>query len=362
MSVLTGNKLKLTVFGGSHEKEIGMILEGLPAGLSVDTEDLYAFLLRRAPGHTEFSTSRCEDDRPIFESGLKNGKTTGDAIKAVIRNQDHHSVDYEMFKRTPRPSHADFAALCKYGHDVDLRGGGAFSGRLTAPMCIAGGMLKQLLEKRGIIIGAHILQIGNVTDDLFDAVNISKEELLKPQRSDFPVLSPMTGEKMKEIILQVKEAGNSLGGIVECAAIGIPAGYGGEQFDGLESKLCSALFGIPGVRGVQFGSGFAAASMTGSEHNDPFTVRNGKVVTMTNHSGGIQGGITNGMPLVFSVAFKPTPSIALPQQTVDLSDMTETTITVSGRHDPCFVPRAVPVVEALTAFCLYDLLEDGYGT
>lgn len=350
-----GENLKLTIFGASHGPEIGMTLEGIPAGLPVDMQKLQRFLNRRAPGQHEWSTARREADIPIFQSGVANGITNGESITAVIKNENIRSKDYDALKYIPRPGHADFAAWMKYGLDFDMAGGGPFSGRMTAPMCIAGGLCRQWLEAQGIRIGAHIAQIEYIDDDRFDPTAPDLDGV----RSDFSVLNQACGKQMQEKIASVKRSGDSLGGIIECAVVGLPAGLGGELFDGVESKLSQILYAIPAVKGVDFGLGFANSYHPGSKTNDAYTVKDGQVVTETNHCGGILGGITTGMPVLFRVGIKPTPSIAKPQKSVNLKTMEEVTLAVKGRHDPCIVPRAVPVVEAAAAIAIYDLMLGG---
>ena len=309
MSSEFGKQLKVSVFGQSHGKAIGVNIDGLPAGEAVDMEELNAFLARRKPGRNSLSTARKEDDLPVFLSGLENGVTCGTPLCAIIENSDQHSKDYAALADTPRPGHADYAAHVKWNGQADMRGGGHFSGRLTAPLCIAGGIAKQILARRNIFVGAHLASVGTVKDeafplwpdkDLFDSV----------AAKGFPVIRDGAGEDMKAVILQAKEALDSVGGVIECAAIGLPAGLGDPMFDGIENRLAAALFGIPAVKGVEFGAGFAAAQLRGSENNDPFVLQNGVIVTETNHAGGILGGITNGMPVTMRVAIKPTPSIA----------------------------------------------------
>lgn len=351
-----GNKVKIEIFGESHSDSIGMTMTGFPAGVEIDEEELYRFMLRRAPGRDATSTPRKESDKPEFLCGIVNGITTGAPISAVIKNTNQHSRDYDKLRHTPRPSHADYAASVKYGGANDIRGGGAFSGRLTAPLCIGGGLAKQLLERRGIKIGAHALMIGGVYDDAFDMANPCG--ITKAKDKPFPTLSDEAGEKMREAILKAKADGDSVGGIIECAVTGVPVGYGGPLFEGVEGKISSAIFGVPAVKGIEFGSGFDCAKMRGSEHNDAFVYDGDKVVTKTNNSGGIQGGITNGMPIIFRVALKPTPSIAKAQNTVNLETKENVSLEIGGRHDPCIVARAVPVIEAVAALCILDLLKD----
>lgn len=356
-----GNRLRLSVFGQSHGTAIGVTVDGLPAGETVDLDQLYAFLCRRKPGTSPLSTPRQESDFPKILSGLEQGKTCGAPLCAVIENQDQRSHDYGTLLQTPRPGHADYTAWVKWGGEADMRGGGHFSGRLTAPLCIAGGIAKQILERRGIYVGAHILQIATAKDSPFP-LRPTADLLVSVGEKDFPVLDDEQGMGMQAAIVAAASEDDSVGGIVECAVIGLPTGLGEPMFGGVEGRLSAALFGIPAVKGVSFGAGFEVATMRGSENNDPFTIERGQVVTTSNHAGGILGGITTAMPLTLQLAFKPTPSIAKEQQTVDLSTMTPTTLSIVGRHDPCIVHRAVPVVEAVVALVLLDmLLEDNHG-
>ena len=362
MSSEFGHLLKISVFGQSHGRAIGAVVDGLPAGEAIDLDELQAFLDRRKPGKNRLSTARKEADAPTFLSGLENGKTCGAPLCAVIENGDQHSGDYAGLTDTPRPGHADYTAAVKWGGQADMRGGGHFSGRLTAPLCIAGGIAKQILARRGIHVGAHLAEVAGIADDPFP-LHPTAELFEKLAAKDFPVLDDGAGERMQQAILAAREELDSVGGIVECAAIGLPAGLGDPMFDGVENRLAAALFGIPAVKGVEFGAGFAAARSRGSENNDAFSVQNGAVVTDTNHAGGILGGITNGMPILLRTAMKPTPSIARAQKTVRLSQMEEIPLEIRGRHDPCIAHRAVPVVEAVTAAVLLDLLLEGnHGT
>lgn len=362
MSSEFGHLLKISVFGQSHGKAIGVMIDGLPAGEAVDTEELQAFLNRRRPGKNLLSTTRKEADTPTFLSGLENGKTCGAPLCAVIENGDQHSSDYAGLTDTPRPGHADYTARLKWGGQADMRGGGHFSGRLTAPLCIAGGIAKQILSRRGVFVGAHLKEVAGIPDGafpLYPTADLFAQVAAKP----FPVLDDSAGERMQQAILEARQSLDSVGGVVECAAIGLPAGLGDPMFDRVENRLAAAIFGIPAVKGLEFGDGFAAARARGSENNDPFILRDGAVATETNHAGGILGGITTGMPLTLRVAFKPTPSISRPQRTVRLSTMEETELVIRGRHDPCIAHRAVPVVEAVTAAVLLDLLLEGnHGT
>ena len=352
MSSTYGENLKLSIFGQSHGAAIGMTLDGIPAGLPVDIEKLQEFLNRRAPGRNDWSTARKEADSPEFLSGLADGFTCGAPIAAVIRNTNAHSGDYSDLKNIPRPGHADYTAHVKYGGFQDAAGGGHFSGRLTAPLCIAGGMCKQWLEEMGIQIGAHILAVGECGDLYFDPMDPEIESV----GADFPVLDADAGQAMRDFIGQAHAAGDSVGGIIECAITGLPAGIGEPMFGGIESRIAQIVYGIPAVKGLDFGIGFDCACVPGSQSNDDFAVVDGKIVTQTNNAGGILGGISNGMPIIFTAAIKATPSITCAQQSVDLKTMEEVKLEIKGRHDPCIVPRAVPVVEAAAAIAIYDLI------
>ena len=353
-----GINLKLKIYGGSHDEKIGMTLDGIPAGEAIDFDALRAFMARRAPGNAAYATRRKEPDEPVFLSGIENGVTNGKTIEAVIYNKNQHSSDYSSLYDIPRPSHADFAARMKYGDSVDLRGGGHFSGRLTAPMCIAGGICLQILSRRGITVGAHIASVGSVQDDSFDPINLSPESLDLPKSRSFPVLNEEKGEKMMALIEKARLDADSVGGVVECAAIGLPAGMGEHMFMGVEGRISSVVFGIPAVKGIEFGLGFGSAQLFGSENNDPFVTDGKHIRTKTNNCGGILGGMTNGMPLVFRAAMKPTPSIGKEQDSISLSRMENVKLTISGRHDPCVVPRAVPVFEAACALAVMDMVLD----
>ena len=362
MSSEFGKLLRVSVFGQSHGKAIGVNIDGLPAGEPIDLEELYAFMARRKPGKSPLSTARKEADMPVFLSGLENGVTCGCPLCAIIENSDQHSSDYSELADKPRPAHADYTAHVKWGGHADMRGGGHFSGRLTAPLCIAGGIAKQLLARRGIYVGAHLASIGTEDDTAFP-LHPTKELFDSVAAKTFPVLDDQAGEKMQAVILKARQNLDSVGGIIECAAIGLPAGLGDPMFEGIENRLAAALFGIPAVKGVEFGLGFGSARLFGSENNDPFIIESGEIATATNRSGGILGGITNGMPVTLRVAMKPTPSISKPQQTVSLSAQENAELMIRGRHDPCIAHRAVPVVEAVTATVILDLLLEGnHGT
>lgn len=357
MSSTYGNHLKLSIFGQSHGAAIGMTLDGIPAGLPVDMDALQAFLARRAPGQGAHATSRKEADCPEFLAGIVDGYTCGAPIAAIIRNQNTRSGDYEALKDAPRPGHADLTAQLKYSGFQDVAGGGHFSGRLTAPLCIAGGLCKQWLERKGVRIAARLLSVANIEDSSMDAVNPDLDAI----RTDFPVVDEAVGEQMRSAIADAKAEGDSLGGVIECFATGVPSGLGDPVFDGLESRIAQIIFGIPAVKGLEFGTGFASAHMRGSENNDPIILSDDKIITATNNAGGILGGISSGMPLQFRVAIKPTPSIAKKQKTVSFQQMNEQQLIIQGRHDPCIAPRAVPVVEAAVAIALYDAWLAYYG-
>ena len=348
MSSSIGENIRLTVFGESHGPAIGMTLEGIPAGLELDMEALQAFLDRRAPGRSEVSTSRREADKPEFLSGVRDGTVTGSPIAAIIRNTDARSGDYASLKTLPRPGHADYTAQVKYFGHQDAAGGGHFSGRLTAPLCIAGAICLQLLAGEGIRVISRIAAVGSVEDE--------GELWESTAEKAFPTVSEERGRAMQAAILEARAAGDSLGGVVECAVLGLPAGLGDPIFGGMENRIAALTFGIPAVKGVEFGAGFAAARMRGSEHNDPFVLADGQVAAATNHAGGILGGITTGMPLRFRAAVKPTPSIAMAQRTLNMRTMQPADLRITGRHDPCIVPRAVPCVEAAAALAVTDAL------
>ena len=354
MSSTYGEYLKLSIFGQSHGPAIGMTLDGIPAGLAVDPEALQNFLNRRAPGQNDWSTPRKEEDRPEFLGGVLDGFTCGAPICAVIHNKNTRSGDYANLKDCPRPGHADYTAQIKYGGYQDAAGGGHFSGRLTAPLCIAGGLCKQWLEEMGIRIGARIASIAGEDDDN-DFLN-PLDPQLDQIGADFPVFSSEAGERMRQKIAQARAEGDSVGGTVECYITGLPAGLGEPMFGGVESRIAQIVYGIPAVKAVEFGAGAAVSQMRGSRCNDPYTLENGQIRTMTNHAGGILGGITNGMPVIFRVSLKPTPSIGQPQQSFSLQQQQIQELVVKGRHDPCIVSRAVPVVEAAAAIAIFDLI------
>ncbi len=356
MSVYIGKKLKISIFGQSHSEAIGITVDGLPAGIAIDEARLAAFMARRAPSASAFSTARREPDAPCFVSGVMNGITTGAAVTAIIYNKDRRSRDYAELYNTPRPGHADYTARVKYGGREDYRGGGAFSGRMTAPLCIAGGIAEQILRRRGIVAGSHILSVADISDDALDAVNVTADELDAIKSKPFGVINGSAGEKMLDLIARTRAEGDSVGGVIECAAVGVPVGLGGELFDGLESAIARLVFSVPAVKGFELGSGFSAAKKTGSENNDCYCFDDGAVKTHTNNAGGILGGISSGMPIVIRAAIKPTPSIAKRQRTVNLATGEETELEIGGRHDACIVPRALPVIESCLMLAILDEL------
>lgn len=343
-----GEVLELSIFGQSHSPAIGMSLSGLPAGFAIDMDELSAFLRRRAPGQNAWSTPRKEADAPEFLSGLVGNVTCGAPLSAIIRNTNTRSQDYSNLVDVPRPGHADYTAQVKFGGFQDVAGGGHFSGRLTAPLCIAGGICKQLLHEKGIEVMARIDAVAGIQDTAeFDAPVAQK---------DFPATSDEAAGKMKAAIAQARAEEDSVGGVIQCRMLGVPAGLGEPMFGGLENRISQLVFAIPAVKGIEFGLGFEAAKLRGSENNDAYRMENGSVVTEANHCGGILGGISNGMPIIFRAAVKPTPSIGKPQNSVRLSEKQNEVLHIHGRHDPCIVPRAVPCMEAAAAIAIFDAL------
>ena len=342
-----GRIFRVSIFGESHGDGIGAVVDGVPSGMELSREDFESDIRRRAPG-AKGTTPRKEADEIEILSGVYNGRTTGAPLAFIFRNQNTRSGDYSQFEATPRPGHADYVAQVKWEGANDPRGGGHFSGRLTAPLCIVGGLCKQLLAQEGITVISRIAEIAGICDN--------GELLASTAEKPFPVVDDAAGEAMQKAILAAKAEGDSVGGVIECAILGAPAGLGDPMFGGMENRISQLVFGIPAVKGISFGAGFDAARLRGSENNDPFTMCDGKVVTRTNNCGGILGGITNGMPIVFRAAVKPTPSIGIEQDTVNLSTGENAKLTVVGRHDPCIVPRAVPCVEAAAAIAVYDAL------
>lgn len=392
MRSTTGKNISVSIWGGSHEPAIGVDITGLPIGTEINMTELTAFLKRRAPGSSPFATKRKEPDIPVPTKGLaaaysqnnsgnpnnSNSQnspdhqnipdspdrqnspeimiTTENTISLEIKNTDTRSADYKALRTIPRPGHADYTARLRYGDSLNMAGGGPFSARMTAPLCIAGGIALQILAKQGISIGAHIFSIGNVNDIPFDPVNIDSRTLAGLKSKDMAVISDDARAGMENEITSAMQAADSIGGIVEVCALGLPGGIGGAMYDGLESALAPIFFGIPAVKGVEFGAGFDTARLRGSVNNDPFRYVDGQVVTATNNHGGILGGITTGMPLIARLAFKPTPSIAMEQDSVDLDRHENTKLIIKGRHDPCVVVRAVPIVEAALALGILDCM------
>ncbi len=356
MSGMWGNKLKVSIFGESHGVGIGITIDGLPSGVEIDMEDVMMEMGRRAPGKSNLSTARKEGDRPEILSGIFEGKTTGTPLCAVIRNADMHSKDYGKLKDLMRPGHADYPGFIRYDGFNDYRGGGHFSGRITAPLVFAGAICKQVLELKGINIGAHVNSIENIKDKSFYETELSKELLDALKIKELPLLAPEKEEDMRNTILKAKKDGDSVGGTIECTVLGIDAGIGNPFFDSVESTLAHLMFSVPAVKGIEFGKGFLMSELRGSECNDEYYYDNEKVKTYTNNNGGITGGITNGMPILFKVAIKPTPSISKNQKTIDVAAKESSEIVIEGRHDPCIVQRAVPVIEAVTAIGILDLI------
>jgi chorismate synthase len=355
MSGSWGNCIKISIFGESHGRAIGVNIDGLKAGILLNHEYIKREMQRRAPGSSELSTPRQEGDEYELLSCFE-GRTTGTPLCAAIYNTDKRSRDYDKLKNIMRPSHGDYPGFIKYCGFNDYRGGGHFSGRLTAPLVFAGAICKQLLEDRGIIIGSHIKSIGEVREKGFDPVSIEEGALKLLRDKEFPVLYTDSETAMKEIIARAKSQGDSVGGIVETAIVGIEPGVGEPFFDSVESTLAHLIFSIPGVKGLEFGAGFEISKLYGSEANDEYYMAGNKVKTYSNNNGGIIGGLTDGMPLIFRAAFKPTPSISRKQRTIDIESRINTEIEIQGRHDPCIVPRALPVVEAVAAIALLDLM------
>lgn len=358
MSSIIGNRIRLSIFGESHGEAIGCVLDGLPAGEALDMEEIRVQMARRAPGRDRTATTRLESDAPHILSGTLDGHTTGAPLAMIIRNENQRSVDYGNLAALPRPGHADYTGHLRYSGWNDVRGGGHFSGRLTAPLVFAGSVCRQILRRRGVSVGGHILRIADAFDDPFDPVRVTAEQLEALAARPFSLLREKAEPAMRNAVEAARMAADSVGGVIEAAAVGLPGGLGSPMFGGVENRLAPLLFGIPAVKGVEFGDGFALAGMRGSGANDPMTYdENGRVVTTSNHNGGILGGITTGMPLLVRVVIKPTASIGQPQQTVDLVTGQNAELVIKGRHDPCIVPRALPVVEAALAVGLLDLME-----
>ncbi|MBP3655842.1 MAG: chorismate synthase [Clostridia bacterium] len=353
-----GTQYRLTIFGESHGEAIGVVIDGVPAGTPIDEQAIARDMARRAPGSDPAATSRKEPDAVRIMSGVMDGRATGAPICGMIMNTNTRSGDYAQLRTRMRPGHADYAGHVKYSGYNDPRGGGHFSGRLTAPLVFAGSVARQMLAARGITIGAHIAQIAGCSDRALDPVHMDAQTLLALQESRFPLLDPSLEGEMRARIAAAKAEGDSVGGVIECAAVGVPAGIGSPFFGSVESVVSQLAFSVPAVKAVAFGDGMDIAALRGSEANDPMRMTDGGVSCTSNHNGGVTGGITNGMPVVFRAAIKPTPSIAREQQTINLETGENTTLSVTGRHDPCIVLRAVPVIESVLAIALCELMAD----
>ncbi len=357
MSSNIGKYIKMQIFGESHGKAIGVVLDGIPHGITLDMESIALQMSRRAPGGDKTSTPRKEADIPEIISGVLDGVTTGAPLCAMIYNSNTRSADYSNLADTPRPSHADFPASVRFDGCNDLSGSGHFSGRLTAPMVFAGAVCRQILKQKGITVGGHIYSVGEVNDTPFDMVNVDEIMLDGLSKRKFAVIDERSEKDMREVIENARMNCDSVGGICEVAVTGIEAGLGDVMFGSVESKISEALFGVPAVKGVEFGAGFDISKMHGSEANDCYTVKDGKIVTTSNNNGGILGGLANGMPIIVRAALKPTPSISKEQKTLNTKTMDEGTLVIHGRHDPCVVGRALPVIESMVCFTLCDILK-----
>lgn len=351
-----GNNIKLSIFGESHGNAIGINIDNLPPGFPLDMEEIMREMRRRAPGKNNLSTARKESDVPEILSGYFEGKTTGTPLCAIIRNSDNKSKDYSKIKDVMRPGHGDYPGFVKYKGFNDYRGGGHFSGRITAPLVFAGAICKQILRSKGIEIVAHIKSVGTVEDESFLDINLNNNILEKLKNEEIPVINGNLKENIKDEILTARQEGDSIGGSIECAVLGIDAGFGSPFFDSVESTLAHLIFSVPAVKGIEFGKGFDLCKMKGSQANDEYYLEGEKIRTRSNNNGGILGGITSGMPIVFNVAIKPTPSIYKEQNTINVDKMEETVLKIEGRHDPCIVQRAVPVIEAVAAIGILDII------
>ena len=358
MSGVWGNNIKVSIFGESHGNAIGIVIDGLPSGKEIDMDKVMEEMARRAPGKSKLSTARNEKDAPEILSGFFEGKTTGTPLCGIIRNGDTRSKDYGKLKDLMRPGHADYTGKVRYSGFNDYRGGGHFSGRITAPLVFAGAICKQVLDDYGITIGAHVKKIKDIEDKSFDYTNITKEQLLELNKAELPLIDTGKEQEMRSTIISAKSEGDSVGGVIECAITGVKAGIGDPFFDSVESKLSHLLFSVPAVKGVEFGLGFDITNLYGSEANDSFYYEGNEVKTSTNNNGGILGGITNGMPIVLKTAIKPTPSISKKQKTINVKTKTNEELVIEGRHDPCIVQRAVPVIEAVCAIGILDLIKE----
>ncbi len=353
-----GNKVKISIFGESHGEGIGVVIDGLPSGEKIDLEEVCLQMARRAPGKDKAATPRSEKDIPEILSGMLNGRTTGLPLCAVIKNTNTRSQDYGNLLTMPRPSHGDYTGYVRYKGFNDIRGGGHFSGRLTAPLVFAGAVCRQILQRKGIYIAAHIASVGKIEDERFNETDISQELMERLSKTVFGLVDQSREEKMRALIEECRMSQDSIGGTIECAVTGMPVGAGSPMFEGVENIVSSIVFGIPAVKGIEFGSGFEGAKLRGSQNNDAFYYDGDTVKTRTNHHGGILGGITSGMPIIFRTAIKATPSISQKQDTVDLRQQKDSVLEIHGRHDPCIVVRAVPVIEAAAALAMINILSE----
>lgn len=356
MAATWGRKFKITIFGESHGQEIGVVIDGVKPGVYLDFDEINFEMMRRSPGRDRYSTARKEDDFPRILSGVFEKHTTGAPLAISIKNSDKHSKDYESIKNLPRPGHADYTAFVKFGGQNDYRGGGHFSGRITAPLVFAGAVAKQILREKDIFIISHIKSIYDIEDKKFSRGDFSIESIEKLKYMRFPFIDETKIKKVENLVDRVKNNRDSVGGVVECAILGIGAGVGSPFFESIESVISSMMFSIPSVKGIEFGDGFDITKSFGSSANDEMFIDGGKISHKTNHNGGVLGGITNGMPIIFRLAIKPTPSISREQNTVDISKKDDAVLNIKGRHDPIIVPRIIPVVEAAAAISILDCI------
>ena len=356
MSSMWGDKIKISIFGESHGNGIGVTVDNLPSGKLIDMDEVMLHMGRRAPGKDKAATPRKEADIPKILSGMLNGRTTGAPLCAVIENTNTRSGDYSNLMTKPRPGHADYPAFIRYDGFNDVRGGGHFSGRLTAPLVFAGSVCRQILKQQGVSIASHISSVYNVCDKSFNPVNIEEALIERLNKESFPLIDGSKDQEMREVIEQARMNLDSVGGVIECCAVGMPAGVGSPMFMGVENVISSVVFGVPAVKGIEFGSGFEITKMFGSKSNDPYVTDGESIKTTSNNNGGILGGITTGMPIIFRAAIKPTSSISIEQDTVDLQTRQNTKLVVHGRHDPCIASRAAVVIESATALALINLL------
>lgn len=361
MSSIWGNTVKLSIFGESHSNAIGGVIDNLPPGIEIDTEEIAFEMRRRQTGSSALATARKEPDIPEILSGVVNGKTTGTPLGFVIYNSDQHSKDYDNLKTTARPSHADYTGFLRYNGFNDHRGGGHFSGRLTAPIVFFGAIAKSALKQKGIYTVSRIKSIADVEDDAWSLDDMTYEKAHALKEMIIPTVSDISRDEMEKCVLCAKGENDSVGGVIECAIMNMEKGIGNPIFDAFESRLSSLIFSVPAVKGLEFGEGFNVTKMKGSEANDPIYTDGEKIYTKTNHDGGINGGITNGMPIVFRTAIKPTASISREQDSVNFVTRTNEKVTVKGRHDACICVRAVSVIDACAAICAFDyLVENKY--